>query len=169
MAEPAQKPGRSKQDYRTPDNFLEAVRRRFGPLAWDLASDGMNSVADLAGHLPPTEHCFMPETDALARDWWEPDTDLKGGWLWLNPPFGEISKWAAKCAEESERGARILFLVPAAIGANWFRDHVHGRAYVLGLNGRLCFDGKNPYPKDLMLCVYGSGVGPGFDVWNWRE
>src|SRR5882762_6462491 len=35
--------------------------------------------------------------------------------------------------------AKTVVLVPAAVGANWWRDHVHQRANVVFLNGRLCF------------------------------
>lgn len=31
---------------------------------------------------------------------------------------------------------------------------------------RLSFDGKNPYPKDLGLIVYGEK--PGYETWRWR-
>ena len=65
-------------------------------------------------------------------------------------------------------GSRILLLVPASIGANWFAEHVHQRAYVLALQGRLTFDGHTQsFPKDLILAVY--GWGPGFGVWSWRD
>lgn len=38
---PAQKPGRSKQDYSTPAAFISAVKSQFqtGPFAYDLAAD----------------------------------------------------------------------------------------------------------------------------------
>jgi len=42
---PAQKPGRSKQDYATPREFLDAVEQKFGPIGWDLAADHVSSVA----------------------------------------------------------------------------------------------------------------------------
>ena len=62
--------------------------------------------------------------------------------------------------------SRIYFLVPAAVGSNWFRGYVHKKALVLFLNGRLSFDGKAPYPKDCLLAVY--GVKAGYDVWKWK-
>jgi hypothetical protein len=36
-------------------------------------------------------------------------------------------------------GGRHQEREPAAVPANWYRDHVHGQAYVLFLNGRLAF------------------------------
>ena len=39
MTMPAQKPGRSKQNYGTPDAFIKAVEDRYGPLMFDLAAE----------------------------------------------------------------------------------------------------------------------------------
>jgi phage N-6-adenine-methyltransferase len=148
---------RSKQDYRTPPDFLGAVERRFGKLSWDLAADDTNHVApDWFG---PASNC-----NSLCKDW----ADFAGGSLcFLNPPFNHIEPWAAKCREESEKGARILFLVPASVGSVWYANHVHRRAVVLALNPRLSFDGKAPYPKDCILACYWAGLS-GFDVWDWK-
>ena len=155
MSEPRQKPGRSKQDYATPPEFISAVVKRFGPLAWDLAADSKN-------HKAP--NYFTVEQDSLAQDW----SKLQGT-LWLNPPFGYIAPWAKKCADtclEMPVGNRILMLVPASVGSNWFLEHVYPRALVIALNPRMSFDGKAPFPKDLILAVYGRH--PGFDVWRWN-
>lgn len=157
MTEPAQKPHRSKQNYATPREFLSAVEARFGRIVFDLAAEPETSAAGLA--------FFSKEDDALTQDWG--GSTPEPGWLWLNPPFGDIASFAAKCAEESAKGAKILMLVPASIGSNWFRDHVLGKAMVLGLNPRMSFDGIAMYPKDLMLCVYAHGVN-GFDQWRWK-
>jgi len=163
MTMPAQKPGKSKQDYRTPDNFMEAVKRRFGKLWIDLAANAENSQTKTFYWGPDNG------TDSLALDWGPADPS-PGEWCWLNPPFSNIAPWAKKCAESH---LPILFLVPAAVGANWFRDHVHGKALVIALNGRLDFGVGAPYPRDCMLCVYHSpGIkdyGVGFEVWNWRQ
>jgi len=162
MTQPAQKPGQSKQDYRTPAEFVEAVKRRLGIAQFeiDLAADDTNYVAPW----------WIGEAhDSLSVDWYRLSWN---GWAWLNPPFANIAPWAAKCAEfpaeewHPDQKQRIAFLVPAGVGANWFRDYVDGKALVLLLNGRLSFDGIAPYPKDCMLCLY--GVEPGYEVWDWR-
>lgn len=170
MTLPAQRPGLSRQDYETPPDFIAAVRSRFGTIAWDLAASAASCRAD-----SPRSH-YGPGSsageDALVQDW----TNLLGT-LWLNPPFGDLEPWARKCAESAaavrrstdrvwRSDWRIAMLTPASIGANWFARHVHRRSLVLGLSPRLTFAGeKTPYPKDLMLSVF--GVAPGFDVWRW--
>lgn len=147
----------SKQDYETPWPFIHAVEVRFGKLAWDLAATKENTKAPL---------CIEPWSDSLSETCRWPFH----AHCWLNPPFQKITPWAAKCASSGfgwPNLGRLFFLVPASIGSNWFARHVHGKALVLGLNGpRLSFDGVAPFPKDLMLCIYGER--PGFDVWRWK-
>lgn len=151
--------GRSKQDYATPKVFIDAVVKRFGPINFDLAASPEN-----AKH----ENYFSIRDNSLVQEWHK----IPGN-LWLNPPFDSIGPWAQKCAAESVLGATILFLVPASIGSNWFRDYCHNRSLVLALNGRIAFDPLNPtwgYPKDCMLAVFSHRhkLGCGFDVWTWQ-
>ncbi len=154
---PAQKPGKSKQDYATPRPFLDAVERRFGPIRFDLAAHDRNRVVT-AYYGPGSPH----GEDSLAQDWAQ-----HGGVLWINPPFDDIAPWAKKCREEGVRGARPVLLVPAAVGSNWFAREIHQHALVLALRPRLSFDGENPYPKDLMIAAWGPWVAPGFATWRW--
>lgn len=148
--------GASVQVVETPPDFMAAVVRRFGPIAFDLAATFDNRKAD---------EWYAPEQDSLAQDW----TQLTGN-LWLNPPYADIGPWAAKCvASRLLRHSfdRILFLVLGSIGTRWFADHVHGYALVLGVVGRVKFVGHEAgFPKDLILCSYGDP--PGFDCWDWR-
>jgi hypothetical protein len=159
---PVQKPGKSRQDYQTPPEFIEAVQRRFGALTWDLAASAENTVV-------PGRFFSRGGIDAAKADW----TDYLGprDLCWLNPPFGAISHvWAPLLSHWCPRipGMRVLFFVPAAIGSEWYRAHVHGRAMTLGLGPRVTFVGEvHPYPKDLMLCAFGFGVA-GFDLWRWQ-
>jgi phage N-6-adenine-methyltransferase len=151
----------SKQDYQTPMPFIRAVERRFGPLSCDLACSLENKKAPFG---------ITEEQDSITVDWHK-----IGGNLWLNPPFANIGPWAKKCYEEARLGARILFLVPASVGSNWFRDYVHRRSFIHALNGRLEFMGPDQpaFPKDCILCQFsGSVTGDllqGFTVWDWDE
>jgi phage N-6-adenine-methyltransferase len=155
----------TKQDYGTPKDFLSAVERRFGPLAIDLACTRENAVTNTG--------FYYPEVDSLQQDW----AALGRVNLWLNPPFKNIEPWAAKLAAECQwRQGLALFLTPASIGTDWFLQHVRGKAMVLGLTPRMTFEGTpinpktgkvDPYPKDLMLSVYGFGLH-GFDTWRWK-
>lgn len=136
-AMPRQKPGESKQDYETPADFLDALERRFGPIGLDLAATPANAKAP---------HFITPEQDSLgaACDWDAQAEALaelgEPALAFLNPPFGRIEPWVQKCA--AARRLRILFLVPASVGSNWWAESVHGPAdRVLLLRPRLEFDG----------------------------
>ncbi len=153
--EPIQKPGKSKQDYGTPWAFVRAVEQRFGRLVMDLAGSYENRKAPSV---------WTVEDDSLSKDWAE---SFPTGNLWLNPPFADIDPWAEKCAGVRDRQGFTLLLTPASIGCGWFSRHVLGKAMVLGISPRLTFEGTTaPYPKDLMLSVYGYGLS-GFDQWRW--
>lgn len=156
--EPKQKPGRSKQDYETPADFLAAAKAKLGieHFVFDFACRPDNAKAANFFH-----------ADSLAMDW--PALDLEHGWSWLNPPFSDIAPWAQRCADFKQHGGHVALLVPAAVGANWFRDYVHGQAFVYALNGRIKFVGaKDYYPKDCILALYSPFYAPGFDVWTWK-
>ena len=155
---PKQKPGKSRQDYGTPPEFLRAVERDFHVTRWacDLACDASNKVCEM-GYGPGSPF----GTDSFQADW-----NLEGD-LWLNPPFADIEPWARKCAT-TKRVGRIFQLSPASIGTNWYADIAHGRAHVVALSPRLTFQGETtPYPKDLMLLVWGAIKG-GFSTWRWK-
>ena len=158
---PAQKPrGQSKQDYMTEPAFLEAAKRR-----WRIAQFDVDLAA--SENNVGAKRIITPQEDSLTVDW----TMLRGD-LWLNPPFANISPWAQKCLgatleERFLRDRRIFFLVPAAVGSRWFENFVHPFARVYLLRDRICFDGKNVYPKDCILAVYGEH--PGIEFWGWRR
>lgn len=196
---PAQQPATSKQDYRTEIELLTAVKRRLGinEFDCDLAADADNTVADVY---------YDRETNALAAgNSWKQGN----GWNWLNPEFGMIEPFVKKAWQESTapqqegggvcnyNGAKTVVLVPAGVGANWWRDYVHNKANVVFLNGRLCFipdwetqlfglgeafdkhtgedlvgqrkfPTKPLYPKDCALLWYHPHTIGSYDVWTWR-
>lgn len=54
--------------------------------------------------------------DALTADW-------RGKYIWLNPPIdADLGIWIAKAATGSAE--LCVCLVPAMVGADWFRKHV---------------------------------------------
>lgn len=163
MAEPKQKPGRSKQDYGTPREFLDAVERRFGKVAWDLAAHEGNAVV---GHYYGPGSDFAADSLGPEADWDFVGDCYPDGVLWLNPQFGETARWVSRCAAYGGKAA-LCVLTPASVGTEWFNSFVHGRAIVYALRPRLTFVGcKDPYSKDLMLSVYGRGTG--FQTWKWK-
>jgi phage N-6-adenine-methyltransferase len=158
---PVQKPGRSKQDYETPRDLLDAVEARWGKLEVDLAATPENAKAPFY---------ITPEQNSLSLRW--PADRV----MWLNPPYGDIKPWAQACAEWTMRAAprgRILFLVPASVGASWFWKWVWSYSLVWVLTPRPSFDGKHPFPKDVMLCEFfysypSPDLGERLNEWRWK-
>lgn len=155
----------SSGDIWTPQIFIDAVVRKFGPLAVDLAGSERNKKAPLV---------ITERMDSLKQDW---ATMLSGGLGWLNPPYSRIAPWAKKCADEWKLGAEILLLVPMG-GQNWYWDHVEPFAQVYGV-GRMTFDNcfdkhgqlvTTNYPKDLILAHYEPGKhGNRPKRWRWEQ
>jgi len=155
---PAQKPGKSKQDYGTPSELIHAIGVEFSAtFSVDLAANALNrKITRYLG--PGSEY----GEDSLAVDWAKFSGDA-----WLNPPFADIEPWAKKCAT-TVRSGRIFLLTPASVGSNWYLAHVHGRAHVVAISPRVTFVGaEDPYPKDLILSVW-SGIRGGFSCWRWK-
>ncbi|MDE2099188.1 MAG: hypothetical protein KGL39_18180 [Patescibacteria group bacterium] len=147
--------GSSNQEVETPPDFMSAVQNVFGSIGFDLAASEKNAKAPLF---------FTEAMNSLEQKW---HMSLLN---WLNPPYANIGPWAKKCLEESQRGCKILMLVPASVGSNWWRDYVHEKASVWFLNGRLTFVGeKHPYPKDLALILWGRTWSPGYHIWTWKN
>lgn len=147
--------GASAQDIETPQIFIDAVEQRFGKLSVDLAATWQNTKA---------LQWIAPEHNSLTHDW-----KVYGpGPAWLNPPFGDIASWAAKCADCRDLKRWTLLLVPASTGANWFSQIVVPNAFVLYLTQRITFVGqKHGFPKDLALCCFGFGM-TGSAFWRWN-
>lgn len=153
--------GKGNNNAATPWKFIGAVVEKFGKLKYDLACTRANSKAQFG--------IYHDEgLDALTMPWavMKSDEGDGKGWyqplLYLNPPFTNITPWARKCAEEVQLGARILLLVPASVGANWFEQWVWPYADVYSV-GRMVFDNcydkegqliTTPYIKDLILCHF---------------
>jgi hypothetical protein len=171
MSEPQQKPGRSKQDYQSPPNFLAAIAAQFGAIDLDLACRTDNMVAPYG----ITENQGL---DALEQDWADPVYWSKSGNVvvsgdpirvaFCNPPFSDLRPWAAKVASCRWLPRWTLLLVPASMGSLWWADHVLGKTMAFGVP-RIQFVGTTAlYPKDLALVAAGYGVA-GAGYWDWRK
>lgn len=163
---PKQKPGRSKQNYETPEDLLDAIRKRLKItiFIFDFACSLKNKKAARG---------WTQRDDSLSKKASEWVSVLCGRWGWLNPPFAKIAPWAKKCLAVHKRGGKIALLVPASVGSNWYRDYIHDQSgvTVLFLNGRPKFDGKNGFPKDCMLVLFTGTDSEMFetDVWTWKN
>lgn len=161
MSMPLQKPGRSKQDYQTPPELLEAIkdRLRIKDFDIDVAASKENKVC---------EYHYDEQSNGLEQSWAVPEPE--SGWAWCNPPYASIGPWVRKAAVEAHNGTNSVLLVPASIGANWWSEWVTKYAYITFLNGRITFVGcDNVYPKDCALLLYTPWRMVGNDYWGWND
>ena len=148
---PPQKRGKSDSAKGTPPEFISAVQSRFGGfLNIDLAATEADRKAG---------RYISPEEDSLSMDWAAlPELQRPQGLAWLNPPYDRIEPWAWKCAEtmkDPRVKGRILFLVPASVGAKWFGGIGLGQGPVLlparpdSIHGREMAVSQGQYPCGL--------------------
>jgi hypothetical protein len=171
----------SKQDYRTPSDLIEACRNRFGDLLFDLAAHADNTQSphyfapaiDRDGRPLPVDP-KAEGIDAFEHSWAEVFKKYSKGklsgneFLWLNPEFDDIAAWAKRCASAASLGATIVFLTPAAVGSNWFRDLIAPHADVYLLNGRPSFIPKQTYNKDCMISRFSPDAQKSMCIWQWK-
>jgi phage N-6-adenine-methyltransferase len=146
---------KSEQAYRTPPDFFRAVQHKFvlPRFALDAAADKENTLA---------EAYYTEEVNGLVQPWVT--------WTWCNPPYADIEPWVKKAYNECHLGVSSMLLVPASVGANWWKHWVHNKAHAICLNGRITFVGqKDPYPKDLALLIYTPACSGGYSVWSWQD
>ena len=156
MSMPMQKPGRSEQVVGTPWELVRAAANRWGEFTLDLAANDDGSNAKAPSWCSPSTSYFASKLGN------------REGLCWCNPPFANIRPWARKWRIDAERGARIVALVPLST-CGWFADEVEGHANVVGLVERVTFEGhKSPYPKDMMLLLYGIPEDREFQTWRWK-
>ena len=136
-----------RQDWATPDNFVEWIQSEHN-LVFSL-----DAAASDHNHKAP--NYITKEMDSLNMNW--------SGNVWLNPPFGrELPDWMRKCAQQiSNKNVNLIYvLIPARTDTKWFHEIVMPHAdKVYLIKGRFNFrfdravEGANaPFPS--MLVVY---------------
>ena len=149
--------GESAQDIETPDELIRAVCWKFGRPRIDLAATIDNRKFP---------QFIGPGEDSLTVDW---RTRLNSEIGWLNPPFDPIEPWVAKCAEEYQKGAKILLLCRGSIDSNWWWSYIQPNAVVYALTPRVTFVGqKQGYPSPLVLATFNVLGTPGGPILRWR-
>ena len=76
---------------------------------------------------------FIKEDDGLAKDW--------NGKVWLNPPYGKLTKiWIQKAIEEYEKNdIKIIVLLFARTDTSWFHESLQYFQQVCFTRGRIKF------------------------------
>ncbi|GAI92953.1 unnamed protein product, partial [marine sediment metagenome] len=95
--------------------------------------------------------------DGLMMDDWPLDQ-----WIFVNPPYSNISDWSKKCFVESKKGARIILLIPARTCTKYFHQWIYNHSEIIFIKGRLKYlnpvsgksKGSAPFPS--ILCIYNN-------------
>jgi phage N-6-adenine-methyltransferase len=125
---PSTPPAWSNDDWNTPPEVLELVRR-VNLITLDPCSNQWSQVgAEVA--------ITQEQGSGLDCDWWQ---SAGKGLVYVNPPYSDPGVWVAKMAGEAQRGTEILALVPAAVGTVWWHDHALQADAIVFPKGRLHF------------------------------
>lgn len=107
------------------DQLIESDQFTTPACVFDPLHAIYNFKVDLAAgdHNHRVRVYLTPAMNALRYDW---AVLSAAGWLWCNPPYsrGNLPAWSEKARAEVQRGAALVMLVPAAVGAGWFQENV---------------------------------------------
>jgi len=83
------------------------------------------------------EKYYTIEQDGLSKSW-------EGETVFVNPPYGDISKWIKKAYEESTYNeATVVMLIPSRTDTKYWHDYVMtGASVIYFVKGRLKFKNK---------------------------
>lgn len=158
----------SRDDWGTPPAFYHALDQEFHFLA-DLAASPTNTCHD---HWIGPRHPNPARRDALTLDWWRLPEALRGGYLWLNPPYGrDVARWLQKCDMTAQQGVGVVVLLPARTDTKWFHAYCVGPE-IRFIEGRLRVVGAEagaPFPS--MVVIFrpqGEGGLRGVSASSWR-
>lgn len=104
------------------------------------------------------------ETNGLNTDW-------AGKRVFVNPPYGDITKWCQKCFAERNRAELIVLLIFSKTDTKYFHNYIYPVAELRFIKGRLKFANLSKptfksqaatFPS--MLCIFrknpaANGVG----------
>lgn len=144
----------SNQNTPTPIELVMAIEKLFHlEFEYDMAASEENHKAPF---------WFSEEVNSLNIAW---PTD---GWCFLNPPFANLSEWVNKCAEQCDRGVRIVSIWPLSGDLNqipaWKKSQVnviHGRVWALVRGVMICVWDRYTYhlPRPVNNLVWNKKEG----------
>lgn len=142
-------PPEHRDYWRTPPEIFAALNAEFC-FQIDAAASAENTLC----------RRFITEAqDTLVTNWAEMIS--VPGYVWLNPPYSDISPFVLKAATESERQVGTVMLVPADTSVGWFIQAIETASEVRFITGgRLAFINANGKP------VSGNPKGSMLIIWH---
>ena len=127
-----------KDDWSTPWDLFHVCEKAYGPFSLDVCATTKNTKC---------QRFFSPKANGLMQPWY--------GVCWMNPPYGRIiEKWLKKAVIESQRGIRVVSLLPVQTDTTWWHEYVLPHGYVHFLLGRVRFQGAKrvaPFPSAIVV------------------
>lgn len=131
----------AKADWRTPVAVLDLVREVFrGRIDTDpcASPDPDDWFAEV--------NYAAPGQDGLEEAW--------AGRVFVNPPFGDLDRWAAACRRaHATRGCEVILLLPARTDTAYWHEEIVTANAVCFWRGRMRFVGapaNAPFPTALV-------------------
>ena len=95
---------------------------------------------------------FTIEDDGLKQDW---SDDV----VFVNPPYGrQIKHWVRKSFLESQKGSKVVMLIPARTDTSYWHDYIFGKSEVRFMRGRINFEREDgtigdraPFPTAIVI------------------
>lgn len=127
-----------KDDWETPEWFIRLLKREFGYIDLDPCATAESTKAPIF---------FTEKENGLVQPWF--------GTVFVNPPYSQMAKWAAKAYSEAKMGhtKNILFLCAARTDTCAWWDYLRW-GDVRFIKGRLKFVGAKssaPFPSALVI------------------
>ena len=135
--------------WQTPPEIAAALNKEFHFVGDAAASD--------TNHLYPLY--LTEEQNALETEW---DIYFPPGYIWINPPYSDITPWVRKASQidSDEHGA--VMLVPADTSVGWFNEAKRTCSEIRFITGgRLSF-----VRADTGKPVNGNNKGSMLLIWN---
>jgi len=127
----------NRSDWSTPQMLFDALNDKYGPFTLDP--------------------CASPENAKCAAFFTEADDGLTQPWsgrVFMNPPYGrQIARWMQKAWEESQKGVRVVCLVPARTDTAWWHEYAQ-RGEIKFIRGRIQFGDSRqnaPFPSAVVV------------------
>lgn len=134
-----------KNDWRTPQEVLDRLRITWGAVDLDPCPSTVKDFQFARKNL------VQPEYDGLIAAW--------AGEVFVNPPFGDLDRWTAKCVQESRRTAAIILLLPSRTDTAYWQDDIRTASAICFWRGRLRFVGAlHPCPFPVAFAYWGKDV-----------
>ena len=136
--------------WQTPQELYLVLDREFHFVA-DIAASDTNHLHPV--YLTEADDALSPETN------WEM---LNDGYLWCNPPYGNIGPWVEKANALTEGSHGVVMLVPADTSVGWFKEALKEVTEVRFITGgRISF-----VRADTGKPVNGNNKGSMLLIWN---